>query len=331
MRQTSEEPPPQTTRPQEQARRISEDAPSSQDQVPKETTREQNFTTRRSRDPTPRRNCNARPKTTDLDVLVDGRDVSALVDTGADYSVISERLATELKKVKTEWDGMQMRTAGGHLITPKGRCTARITIRDDTYPTTFVILQHCSRDVILGIDFLNEHDAVIDLKSQSITLSTDQAINHDRNAERPLPLSVIEEHVSLEPFSSTLVSVSSEALEDIEALVEGNTDLLFDRGICVARGIANFRKGRAEVLVTNFTAATRHLNKGTTVAFLEKFAEISKACVLTDSSTECVAQAPNLEHQSGAAITQTGTDQEPSLPIQGLLFIDVENRENYNH
>ena len=89
-----------------------------------------------------------------LNVIIDGHDVTALVDTGADYSVLSGRLSRRLRKVMTPWDGPQIQTAGGHLITPVGRCTARVEIPGETCPVKFVVLQDCSRDVILGMDFL---------------------------------------------------------------------------------------------------------------------------------------------------------------------------------
>ncbi|KAM7307971.1 hypothetical protein ISCGN_011606 [Ixodes scapularis] len=105
-----------------------------------------------------------------LNVIIDGHDASALVDTGADYSVLSGRLSRRLRKVMTPWDGPQIRTAGGHLITPVGRCTARVEIHGETCPVKFVVLQDCSRDVILGMDFLCEYGAVIDLGANQLTL-----------------------------------------------------------------------------------------------------------------------------------------------------------------
>ncbi|KAM7315723.1 hypothetical protein ISCGN_005506 [Ixodes scapularis] len=105
-----------------------------------------------------------------LNVVIDGHDASALVDTGADYSVLSGRLSRRLRKVTTPWDGPQIRTAGGHLITPVGRCTARVEIHGETCPVKFVVLQDCSRDVILGMDFLCEYGAVIDLGANQLTL-----------------------------------------------------------------------------------------------------------------------------------------------------------------
>lgn len=85
----------------------------------------------------------------DIPVLIDGRNVTALVDTGADYSIISGKLASLLKKVIMPWTGSHVRTAGGHVVTPLGVCTARLQIRSSTFLVS-------SRELILGMDFLRE-------------------------------------------------------------------------------------------------------------------------------------------------------------------------------
>lgn len=88
-------------------------------------------------------------------MFIDGHNITALVNTRAYYSVISGLFAAKLKKVRTAWEGLQIQTAGGHVITPTGTCMARATVRDWTYLARFVILKECSRDVILGMDFLS--------------------------------------------------------------------------------------------------------------------------------------------------------------------------------
>lgn len=249
---------------------------------------------RRSRDPTPRPNRNARRRTTDLDVIIDGHSVTALVDTGADYSIISGLFAAKLKKVKTAWEGPDIRTAGGHLITPTGTCTARVTIHSQTYSVNFVVLQQCSRDVILGMDFLDQQGAVIDLRSRSITLSTDNATASDCNVAHNA-LNVTEEQVTIPPLSSVIISVGTKASTNLQGVIEGDQHLLLNRQMCVARGIAKLHNGEAKVMVTNFSNEYRHLNRGTTVAHLSEFVEASNAFALTDSqgaATSTAVSAP---------------------------------------
>lgn len=84
----------------------------------------------------------------DLVICIDGHEVVALIDTGADYSIISQTLADRLKKVKMPWCGLQIRSAGGHLMTPIGKCTARIAIGNADFIGSFVVLAECCKDLI---------------------------------------------------------------------------------------------------------------------------------------------------------------------------------------
>lgn len=88
----------------------------------------------------------------DLEVLLDGHSVTALLETGVNYSVISGYFAAELKKVKIARGVPKIRT-GGHLITPNGICTARVTVHKETYPVTFITLlsAHNSRHQLRGV------------------------------------------------------------------------------------------------------------------------------------------------------------------------------------
>lgn len=83
-------------------------------------------------------------------MTIDDCDVIALADTGAEFSVISGNLGKELKKVLTLWSGPHIDTAGGHLIAPKGLCTAKVAIRGCTYVGDSIMLQEFSGDAILG-------------------------------------------------------------------------------------------------------------------------------------------------------------------------------------
>lgn len=119
--------------------------------------------------------------------------MTALVDTGADYSVISSNLARELRKVLTQWTGPHIRTAGGHLVTPTGQCTVRVTIRGYTYVGDFIVLPECSRDVILGMNFLQTNGAIIDLQTSTVTFSTERAIaRNDSEAGQFCALRVLD-------------------------------------------------------------------------------------------------------------------------------------------
>lgn len=240
----------------------------------------------------------------DLLVAVDGRESNALVDTGADYSVVSYALAKDLKKVLTPWNGPHIRTAGSHLIKPLGICTARILIRGVTYVIEFIVLPDCSRDIILGMDFLHANGAIIDLQNSSVSFSTKLAIDM-KEPEEPnyTALRVLDADVTVPPRCSVLVRVKNEAFVDSEGIADGNVELLLKKGICIARGIIRLRDGLADVLLTNFGNELQHVAKNTAIAFLHSFTSVTSLCTLeselplaktTNKAAAAVAISPHL-------------------------------------
>lgn len=221
----------------------------------------------------------------DIPVLIDGRKMSALVDTGADYSILSGKLASVLKKVTLPWNGAPVRTAGGHVVTPLGLCTARVEIRGAAFLATCLVLRECSRDLILGMDFLREYGAIIDLRERCITFSTKRATAQTDVIGRRSALRVSDDSITIPPRASVMVSVKSDELENGEAIVEGNISMLLTQGICVARSLVELRDSQTAVLVTNFTFEHRHIFRGTAVAYAEPSTDIVE-CFASEVDTD---------------------------------------------
>lgn len=120
---------------------------------------------------------------------------------------MSGALASKLRKVTTPWQGPQLRTAGGHLVMPTGMCTARIRIRASTFTGSFLVLPVCSRPIILGMDFLREYGAIIDLRE--LLVSFEDPFPSEADSPTQLPktaLRVSDESVTL-PLAAASLSV----------------------------------------------------------------------------------------------------------------------------
>lgn len=84
-------------------------------------------------------NVNSTSRLSDLDEHIYDCNVVTLIDMGADLSVISGTFTGQLKKVKSRPDGPEIRTAGGNLVLPTGRCTPPVTVSGCMYPANFVV------------------------------------------------------------------------------------------------------------------------------------------------------------------------------------------------
>lgn len=156
-------------------------------------------------------------------MFVDSYEVNALVDIGADYSVISSELAETHNKVLTPRDSPQVRTAGEHLIDPIGTCTAEVGIRGFTYVASFIVQPKCFRAVIVGMDFLKANGAVNILPESCFLFSTKHAIATFDTEEKIIDFCIADDDVAVPSRSSAAVRLRTNAFIDHEMLADSNT------------------------------------------------------------------------------------------------------------
>lgn len=105
----------------------------------------------------------------DLPIVTDNLALTVLVDTGTDYLLVRSAITKDRKKALTDRSGPEIRTAGGRLITPVSRCAAGVLIHGFVLVRDFVVRPQCSREITLGLDFLQANGAVIDSEKSRVT------------------------------------------------------------------------------------------------------------------------------------------------------------------
>lgn len=136
-----------------------------------------------------------------------------------------------------------------------------MNIRGFTYVGDFVILPSCSRELILGMDFLQANGAIINLQESRVTFSTAHAIASNKYDSHNNALRIVDDNVTLPPRSSVLTLVTCDAFDDSEGIAEANIPLLLERYICIARGLVQLQSKRSLVLLTNFSNEFQHVLK----------------------------------------------------------------------
>lgn len=173
-----------------------------------------------------------------LHIDIDGNPTSALVDTGATVSVISRRFCRQLRKVVTPSFGCVLQGAGRSLLNPVGTCTARVTIRETTFPVIFTVLEHCIHDVILGFDVLQQIFAEVNCGTGRFAFVPPSFFNAvGEGATNPVKL-FADEQMCLRPRTAVWVTASiGDASVDSEGCVE------FSRRLPYARARFSFLPG----------------------------------------------------------------------------------------
>ncbi|GBO31508.1 hypothetical protein AVEN_20594-1 [Araneus ventricosus] len=98
-----------------------------------------------------------------LDVIIDNKPINVLVDSGASFSVVSDKYRRYLKKVMfSDTKNVILKVANGSFVRQIGKYILHVIIESRELPFEFVVLQNCCHDVILGWDFLEAFQVVID-------------------------------------------------------------------------------------------------------------------------------------------------------------------------
>ncbi|GFX50257.1 transposon Ty3-I Gag-Pol polyprotein [Trichonephila clavipes] len=134
---------------------------------------------------------------------------------------------------------VMLKVADGNFVRPIGKCVLRVRINNRELPFEFIVLSHCSHDVILGWDFLEASQAVIDCGQNELVL---EDICRDSTAPDAWNLYATRDY-TLKPHSLTRITVSGyQTRGDINVVLDGSKHLLFEKNIATPSMVSTYQK-----------------------------------------------------------------------------------------
>src|SRR5438132_578506 len=105
--------------------------------------------------------------------LVNGHPAVILFDSGASHSFVSALCAYRIK-LKCEFTEHEycIQSPGGQLSAHTMARNLLIDLDGTTYLASPLVLHHQRIDLILGVDWMNQHGAVIDTSTRIVSLNT---------------------------------------------------------------------------------------------------------------------------------------------------------------
>ncbi|UYV70147.1 hypothetical protein LAZ67_7001968, partial [Cordylochernes scorpioides] len=123
--------------------------------------------------------------------------------------VISDGLRRQLKKTMFKDSGMTLKVADGKNVTSIGRCTISLSINGLEQPLEFIVLPNSNPSIILGWDFLEASNAVIDCGRAEIRLEEAKDV---LNSPASMGKVVASRSIVIPAESTKLINVMSEEL-----------------------------------------------------------------------------------------------------------------------
>lgn len=238
-------------------------------------------------------------------VEVDALPVTALIDTGAHISVMSADLRKRLKKVLTPAESRFVRVADGGTAAVLGMCAARVSVAGRHTSVLFHVLDHCPHDVILGLDFLSAHSAIIDCSAGVVKLDFPDAT--DLTDTVPIQLCCAD-FVRLSPQALTCITaVPNPCVPDGDYVVAPCVSALLSHGVSFPHTVVTVSANQTYLPLLNFGFCPQVLPKGISLATMSpshEYALSSLSPLPSSSNSSAACNAHSATSPPAHAITK---------------------------
>ena len=106
-------------------------------------------------------------------MLVKGRSIQTLLDTGSWLSIVSLKFVQSLRlPMKSTPEHLcVLKSAGGDFLNVCGRATLDLSIKHLSMSHEFVVVKSPTLNVLIGCDFMYKFEVVIDFANRSVSFN----------------------------------------------------------------------------------------------------------------------------------------------------------------
>ncbi|UYV69417.1 K02A2.6-like, partial [Cordylochernes scorpioides] len=231
-----------------------------------------------------------------VEIIIDDIAFSALVDSGSSFSVISDGLRRQLKKTMFKDSGMTLKVADGKNVTSIGRCTISLSINGLEQPLEFIVLPNSNPSIILGWDFLEASNAVIDCGRAEIRLDEAKDV---LNSPASMGKVVASRSVVIPAESTKLINVMSEELNgQNQVLFEPSKKVLIGKGLTLPCALFRLSHNKGKLWIVNSSTTAQIVPKGMCLGKIQRVEENNLTAILECS--EFNKEVKNANHASHA-------------------------------
>ncbi|KAL5460388.1 hypothetical protein EMCRGX_G033834 [Ephydatia muelleri] len=208
-----------------------------------------------------------RPKTLD-EAVAATLEMESYRTSAAIKGAVWQRIHTELKP----WSGTKLIGPDGTAIAVQGTTTVTIMVGDGSFIADVVVVDGLIAEVLLGLDFLEQHNCTIQAGERLLTLKNGKIVipltSSDTVRKSPRMVVNLLQSVHIPPWSE--IEVMAAGCGDVSSgvwIVEPTTNGKLP--VLVARTVATPQNGCIPVRLLNLSSTSTKVSKGTTVGIMQ--------------------------------------------------------------
>jgi hypothetical protein len=214
-----------------------------------------------------------------ISVKLNGHIIKALVDTGSEITMISDKLAEELGLRITKYKGKQVTGVNAQPVEITGQTQINVVVFDPdgerSIPITAMTIRNFHMNFLLGYDFHYASKSVIDIYNNNIVFNS-LAVQNPMRMKTPISNNISKMHsienIEVPPNGMQIVKCvpsSKRTIPDIECFAKSNPSLLSKRKIFVKDQNIKVKDGIAKVPVINLSDNRVAISAGSIVSDYE--------------------------------------------------------------
>ncbi|UYV63498.1 hypothetical protein LAZ67_2004313 [Cordylochernes scorpioides] len=251
-----------------------------------------------------------------VEIIIDDIAFSALVDSGSSFSVTSDGLRRQLKKTMFKDSGMTLKVADGKNVTSIGRCTISLSINGLEQPLEFIVLPNSNPSIILGWDFLEASNAVIDCGRAEIRLEEAKDV---LNSPASMGKVVASRSVVIPAESAKLINVMSEELNgQNQVLFEPSKKVSIEKGLTLPCALFRLSHNKGKLWIVYSGTTAQIVPKGMCLGKIQRVEENNLTAI--SECSEFNKEVKDVNHASHA-------DKGDFKFLQNLISDDLSEEQ----
>ena len=267
-------------------------------------------------------------------VRIANQNIFALVDTGATISCISltclQRINRSIKIGKDQ-QGLPIKGVCGETHSVLGTVELQVSFDGIKVPQKFHVLERLHNEAILGLDFLKDNNAQINLAKNTLTIhkgvvEKEMLQSTSIFSEKCVAQAKVMKEIQISPRSQQNFRVKLSKLKESKNILLEPTDNLVDRKLMGAKCLVHVKKSKAIFRVLNPTNQTILLQRNLVIANAYRLDEQAEITKLNNSHKETNKRA---RHQVNSVnpISTNNQHQQNFKSMAKDLGITLENSD----